>query len=369
MKRFLKFFTRKLLVTHIYGIPVKIDYRWFLVLGLLSWFVAQTIPNSLIGSFFGKFSLGLITVLVFFFSIFLHELAHAYVARRERIQVLEILLHPFGGLSKLRREPDTPGAEFRIAIAGPIASFFISLVFLAFWAVSNSLGTVILSPLFFALFLLNLLLAVFNLFPGYPLDGGRVLRAFLWRRGKDLNEATVLTGKFGQYIAATLIVFGIVVISISRDTFTGIWSILVGVFLFDSAAKIIRQINNFENLIVEQVMEMPVSIEPDETVMHFVDHILPLYKYVIFPVASKKQLYGFLVLDDIKRDLPREKWTSTTVKDVMRVIREDYFIEADALVTNAVALMQVNGLGVLGVIDPKAELVGFIQRGRIRRRS
>ena len=369
MKRFLEFFSRKLLVTHIYSIPVRIDYRWFLVLGLMGWFVARTIPASLIDNPLTAYLLGLVTVVVFFVSIFLHELAHAYVARKEGIQVLEILLHPFGGLARLRREPSTPKAEFRIAIAGPIASFLISGVFAGLWALTNLMGANVLSPLLFALSLLNLLLAVFNLFPGYPLDGGRVLRAFLWSRGKDLNEATVLTGKFGQIIAATLIVFGIAVILIARDAFTGLWTILVGVFLFDAAAKIIKQVNNFENLIVEQVMEMPVSIKPDTTVIQFVDNTLPLYRQVVFPVAEDRQLYGFMMIEDVKKNLPREKWNTTTVKEVMRPVKEDYFVESDSSVTAAISLMQLNGIGALGVIDSKAELVGFIQRGRIRRRS
>ncbi len=369
MTRFLEFFSRKLLLTHVYGIPIKIDYRWFLVLGVMAWFVARPIPASQIGNPLIRFSLGLVTVLIFFLSIYIHELAHAYLARKEGIQVIEILLHPFGGLAKLRREPDTPKAEFRIAIAGPIASFLISLVFMGLWAGSSYIGTSILSPLLFALFLLNLMLAIFNLFPGYPLDGGRVLRAILWKRGKDLSEATVLTGKFGQIIAATLVFFGVAIILISRDTFTGLWTILVGVFLFDAAVKIIRQVNNFENLIVREVMELPVAITPETTVMQFVDHKLPLYRQIVFPVAEDRELYGFVALKDIKKVLPREKWNETPIKDVMRVIREDYFVDSDSLVTDAVEQMRSNGLGVVGVINSKGEFVGYVRGGRIRKRS
>ncbi len=369
MKRLINFFNRKLRVTHIYGIPVNIDYRWFLVLGLMGWFVGRTIPPNLVASEFAKFSLGAVTVLIFFVSIFIHELAHAYFARREGIQVIEILLHPFGGLARLRREPSTPRAEFRIAIAGPIASFILSACFFGLWTGSNFLGTNILSPLLFALFLLNFLVALFNLCPGYPLDGGRVLRAVLWKRGKDLNEATVLTGRFGQIIAATLIVFGFAVILISKDAFTGLWTILVGVFLYDAAAKIIRQINNFENLIVQHVMEMPAAIDPETTVMQFVDHTLPLYRRVVFPIAADGQFYGFMLLEDVKKNLPREKWNSTLVRDVMRPVREDYFVDFASPVTEAVALMKINGIGAVGVIDSKAELVGFVQKGRIRRRN
>lgn len=180
----LKFFRRQLLLTHVSGIPVRIDYRWFFVLALMSWVTATSI-NSLIGNFLTSFIFGLLTTLIFFTSIFLHEYAHAFAARMEGVDVLEIVLHPFGGLARLRREPDTPRAEFRIAIAGPVASFLLALFFLALMWAFNTLGTNIIAPLFFLLALWNFLLAVFNLFPGYPLDGGRVLRAYLWRRGTD----------------------------------------------------------------------------------------------------------------------------------------------------------------------------------------
>nr|MBA3634481.1 M50 family metallopeptidase [Acidobacteriota bacterium] len=179
---FWEFFKRQLLIAHVSGIPVRIDYRWFFVLALMSWITATSV-NPLLENFLTSFIFGLVTTLIFFVSIFLHELAHAFIARIEGIQVVEIVLHPFGGMTRFRHEPDTPRAEFRIAIAGPVASFLLALLFLVLMAGFNSLGTNILAPLCFLLALGNFLLAIFNLFPGYPLDGGRVLRAYLWRRG------------------------------------------------------------------------------------------------------------------------------------------------------------------------------------------
>ena len=369
MNRLLKFFKRKVLLTHAYGTPVRIDYRWFLFLLIMAWMMMQSIPDDLVENGLSRFLFGLITTFIFFGTIFLHELAHAFVARREGIRVVEILLHPFGGLARLGREPDNPGTEFRIAIAGPIASFLISFAFLGLFAVSKSLDTAILSPLFFLLFLLNFLLAIFNLFPGYPLDGGRGLRAILWKRGADLNEATILTGKFGQIIAISLVVLGGVVIIINGDVFTGLWTILVGIFLFDAASGIIRDINNYEDLLVENIMELAISVSPASSVMEFVDNILPLHRQILFPVAADKQLYGFLVLEDLKKNLKRELWQKTKVKEVMRRIQEDYFLESDASVVEARQLMQVNGLGALGVVDSKGQLVGFVQQGRLGRKN
>lgn len=356
---FFQFFKRQLLVAHVSDIPVRIDYRWFFVLAIMTWITANGI-QSLTDDILTSVIFGLLTTLVFFASIFLHEFAHAVAARLENVEVLEIVLHPFGGLARLRHEPETPRAEFRIAIAGPVASFLLALLFLGLMAIANSLAANILAPLFFTLCLWNFLLAVFNLFPGYPLDGGRVLRAYLWRRGADLNEATVLTGKCGQIIAAVLIGFGIFIALVRADFFTGFWTILVGLFLYDAAKGIIIQIKNLDNISVESVMKPPVSVAPETDVLHFVDRILTLHRQTIFPVAKNRQLYGILSLGDLKK-LPREDWGKTKIQDVMRPITPDYFVEADTLLPEAKELMRENGIGALGVIDAQGNLVGFMQ--------
>ena len=361
------FFKRQLLIAHVSGIPVQIDYRWFFVLAIMTWITATSV-NSSFEDFPVSLVFGLLTTLIFFVSIFLHEFAHAFVARLEGLQVMEIVLHPFGGLTRFRHEPDTPRAEFRIAIAGPVASFLLALLFLALMAIFNALGANFLAPLFFLLALWNFLLAVFNLFPGYPLDGGRVLRSFLWHRGTNLNDATILTGRFGQIIAAALVIFGIYIAFGRSDFFTGFWTILVGLFLFDAAKSIIRQVHDSKKLIVEEVMSFPFSIEPEITILHFVDHILPLHRQTVFPVAKTSQLYGILVLEDLKK-LAREDWHKTKISAVMRAVTTDYFVETDTLLTESRQLMRENGIGALGVIDKTGSLVGFVQRNRIRQRQ
>ncbi len=358
--RLIQFFKRQIILAHVFGIPVRVDYRWFFVLALMSWLTASSIDSAFDNSFAGFF-FGFLTTLVFFASIFIHEVAHAVVARREKVQVVEIVLHPFGGLTRFRREPDTPRAEFRIAIAGPLASFLLALLFLALLAIANALGTDIIAKLSFLLFLWNLLLAIFNLFPGYPLDGGRVLRAYLWRRGTDLNEATVLTGRCGQIIAGVLILFGTFITLVRGDFFTGFWTILVGVFLYDSASGIIRQTKEQEKLIVEDVMQIPVTISPEADVLYFIDRILPVHRQTVFPVAKDRQLYGILSLEDLKK-LRREDWHKTQIQTVMRPVTPEYFVESNVLLTDAKELMRENGIGALGVVDAKGNLVGFMHR-------
>jgi Zn-dependent protease len=126
--RYLEFFKQQFLLAHIGGIPVRIDYRWFFVLAFMTWLTANSIL-AIIDNAFTAFLLGLLTTLLFFGSILFHELAHAFAARFESVEVLEIVLHPYGGLARLRHEPETPRAEFRIAIAGPAASFLLAIVF------------------------------------------------------------------------------------------------------------------------------------------------------------------------------------------------------------------------------------------------
>ncbi len=362
---FFKFFKQQIQIAHVYGIPIRADYRWFFVLIVLSCVTAASV-NAQLGNFLTSLFFGVLTTLIFFGSIFLHELAHAFIARMEGIQVLDIVLHPFGGITRFRREPDTPRAEFRIAIAGPTASFLLALIFFALMVAANSLGEGnILSPLFFLLFLLNFLLAVFNMFPGYPLDGGRVLRSFLWKRGTDLNEATILTGKFGQIIGGAMIAFGIFVAFVQGLFFMGFWTILVGIFLYDSAKGIIKEVKNMEKLIVEDVMTLPVSIKPETNVLHFVDHTLPVNRQTVFPVARDRQLYGLLVLEDLKK-LSREDWHKTEIQNVMRPITTEYFVESNTLLKDAKELMRLNGIGALGIIDSNGNLVGFMQSRKNR---
>jgi hypothetical protein len=214
----------------------------------------------------------------------------------------------------------------------------------------------------------NLLLAVFNLLPGYPLDGGRVLRALIWRRRGNINEATRISGLCGILIAVTLIVFGIYM-AVSpkwQGTLSGLWSVLVGLFLFDAAAGVVKHARNVRQTTVAEAMSAPIAIEPDVLISHFVDEILPLHRRVSFPVARGKKLHGMLALEDLKK-LPRESWRKTRARDVMRPVDPSLFVESSATMASADAIMQRNGVGSVAVVDSAGQLVGFLQRGRLKK--
>ncbi len=355
----LQAFKRQVVLVHVSGIPVRADMRWFLVLFLMTVITAASI-QPLILNWAGSVILGFLTTLVFFVSIFLHEFAHALLARAEGMKVVEIVLHPFGGLTRFTHEPKTPRAEFRIAVAGPAASFLLAVLFALLMTAANSAGLDILAILLFLLMLTNFLLAVFNLFPGYPLDGGRVLRAYLWRNGKDLNEATILTGRCGEVIAVGLIVLGAFAIVGRGQFFTGFWAILTGVFLFDSAKSIIGEVHAAGKRQVGDIMHLPIALTPDATIQHIVDTVLPMNRQTTFPVANQRQLYGILLLEDVKK-VRKEDWRKVLVRDVMRPIAPDHFVEAHMPVADAKELMRTNGIGALGVIDEAGNLVGFLQ--------
>jgi Zn-dependent protease len=334
------FYKKQITVARVYGIPVRIDYRWFLVVALSTWLISRNLQSAVIQ--LGSFSLrplepatawllGAITTAGLFISVFGHELSHALMARAEGIEIEEIVLHPFGGLARMRSEPENPRAEFRIAVAGPAASFLFAI--LAFGgakvaALGEYVATVVV---FFFLAWGNLLLAVFNLLPGYPLDGGRVLRAILWRNSGNISQATRLSGICGLLVAAVIILFGIYIMIApnwrpAQPYFMGVWSILVGLFLLDTAAKVVKSAQYAEPVTVRDAMSAPIAIEPELTITQLIDDFLPLHRQTSFPVALNQRLHGILSLEDLK-SLPREQWRLTRAREVMRPIAPRFFVE------------------------------------------
>ena len=373
------FYKQRITVARVYGIPVRIDYRWFVVFALSVWLIASnlhTVPLELGGmrlppvDLFTAWTLGIIATAGLFLSVLGHELSHALMGRVEGIEIEEIVLHPFGGLARLRTEPENPQAEFRIAIAGPAASFVFAVFAFVSAKLANSAGYQTAVAVFFLVGAGNLLLAIFNLLPGYPLDGGRVLRALLWRRSGDIVQATRLAGICGVLVAGTLIIFGIymAVAPSFRAYFMGLWSVLVGLFLLDSAVSVVRQSSSLRTAVVSDAMSPPFALEPDMLISRFIDEVLPLHRQAAFPVALNGHLYGIVSLQDLK-SLPRESWRVKRARDVMRPIAAPLFVPPTTTLTHARELMQTNGVGSLAVVDLKGELIGFLQSGTLRSRK
>jgi len=373
------FYKRQITVARVSRIPVRIDYRWFAVFLLSSWLVASNLHRGPIQLPWvllppmdpaSAWILGVVTTAGLFISVFGHELSHAMMGRAEGIEIEEIVLHPFGGLARLRNQPESPRAEFRIAVAGPAASFVFAIVALLAAKVA-ALGDyrAVVAVCFFV-GVGNLLLAIFNLFPGYPLDGGRVLRAILWRRSGNIAEATRMAGVCGVLVAGALIAFGIymAVAPSFRAYFMGLWSVLVGLFLLDAAIGVVRHGRSLGTATVADAMSPPVPLAPDVLISYFIDQILPQHRQVSFPVAEQGRLQGILSLADLKA-LPRETWRSKRARDVMRPVVPQMFVTAATPLAQAVDQMQHNGFGSLAVVDEKGALVGFLQNGKLRPRK
>jgi CBS domain-containing protein len=278
------------------------------------------------------------------------------------------VLHPCGGLARLRTQPQSPGAEFRIAVAGPAASFIFGLIAFGGMMLTAPLGFNFGTAFFFFVGAGNLLLAVFNLFPGYPLDGGRVLRAIIWKRSGSMRDATRIAGFCGQLMALVLILFGLYMALAPsfRAYFMGLWSVLVGVFLLGAATSVVRSAR--EQVTAGEAMSPPVVLEPDLPISRFVDEILPLQRYASFPVAQGQSLLGILTLEDLKK-LPRAQWRNRRVRDAMRPVNQSMFVKTSTNMDDAQELMQGNKVHALAVLDESGELVGFLRRGRIRRKK
>jgi CBS domain-containing protein len=219
----------------------------------------------------------------------------------------------------------------------------------------------------------NLLLALFNLFPGYPLDGGRVLRALLWRRTGDIKDATRKAGICGILIGGMLVLFGVYILispnwRAAQPYFMSVWSILVGLFLLDTALKVVKSAQHTRLVTVSDAMSPPVTIDPALMVTRFVDDILPLHRQTSFPVAVSGRLHGILSLEDLK-SLPRDRWATTSVQAVMRPVEPGFFVEAATTLDSAQSVMKENGVGAVAIVNARGELVGFLQRGSIKRRS
>src|SRR3989440_491687 len=369
-------FKRQILVARVFGIPVRIDYRWFIVFAMSVVLIASNVRKHplQLGTLripptgdFVAWTLGIVTTLALFLSVFGHELSHALMGRTEGIDIEEIVLHPFGGLARMRTQPANPKAEFRIAVAGPAASFVFSLIAFGGMIITASLQFNFGTAFFFFIGPGNLLLAIFNLFPGYPLDGGRVLRAIIWKRSGNIREATRIAGFCGQLMSLVLIAFGIYMALAPsfRAYFMGLWSVLVGVFLLSAATSVVRSVR--DSATVAQAMSPPIAIEPDLPITRFVDEFLPLHHQVTFPVAHERRLLGILSLEDLKK-IPREKWRGLRARQVMRTVDAHLFVPENATIESVNELLEHNGVGAVGVVNASGELVGFLRRGRLRKK-
>ncbi|MBI5886382.1 MAG: site-2 protease family protein [Deltaproteobacteria bacterium] len=348
----------------IFGIRITIDYTWFVVFVFFAWSLA-----------FGYFParhpgfdraayvvMGVISSFLLFACVLAHELSHSYVSNRLGVRVDEITLFIFGGVAHLSGEPQDPMAELKIALAGPFASVVLAG---AFWLAARLVGNAV-NPLVAAILsylaMINIVLVVFNMIPGFPLDGGRVLRAVWWRMSGNLAAATRAASAAGKGFALLLIIFGAV--QILTGNIAGLWSIFIGVFLQQAAGS------GYEQLLIKQALEGVkvkdlmstdvVTIDENVSVAEAVDGYFLTHHYASFPVVSMGRPKGLLMLAPI-RELPRDRWPSTRVADVMMSIDPEKMLAPDSPALDALLRMFNEGAGRLLVVEAGL-LVGVISR-------
>lgn len=343
------------------SIPVRVHVSWLIIFGLITWslsvgYFPRVLPEL---PLLTHWATGLVAALLLFVSVFLHELSHAVVARRRGLRVSSITLHVFGGVSQLEDEPRSPGAEFWMAIVGPLTSFAIAIV--AAVAASAVQSVPVPAAILGYLALVNAVIGAFNLVPGFPLDGGRVLRAALWRAKGDLRRATETASRVGGVIAVLLMVLG-VVRGLAGDFLGGLWFVLIGVFLRQAGEASYQQLlvrRALEPLTVRDVMTRDVvHVAPELSVARAVDDVLWRRHVASFPVVANGLVVGILSLRQL-RDVPRERWTETTVGEAMQRIGDPLTASAKDDLWAAFQKLSTNGLGRLAVVDG-GRLVGYL---------
>jgi len=352
-------------IGRIMGIPIQVHFSWLIVFGLITWslstyYFPQAAPDLPAVSYWTK---GALAALLLFASVTFHELSHSFVARKYNIPIESITLFIFGGVAQIRGEPPHPEAEFRIAIAGPVSSFFLAVLFYTLAAGS----TEAMRALFAYLARINFIIGMFNLIPGFPMDGGRVLRSIIWKKKKDFFYATQRASNIGQKIALFFIFFG--VFSIFASMPGGLWLMLIGWFLLTAAQASYQQAGLQQVLSgvkVKDVMTKDiVTLDPSLSLSEAVDSYFLRYGYGGFPVVDNGKLRGILTLKEIK-NITRDEWGKVRVSDVLTPHDVKWEIFPDEQALKALDLMIREDKGRIIVME-KGSIVGLITRNGIAR--
>lgn len=351
-------------VARVLGIDVRVDYSWFIILALIVWsFTANVFPARAPGLDRWVYALmGVLGALFFFVSLLLHELSHSVVARARGIPVAGITLFLFGGMAHTTKEAETPGDEFLIAVVGPLSSFLISVALYGIVVLGAGAGwhpAVLIVGEYLAA--LNVALAVFNLLPGFPLDGGRLFRAAVWKVTGSLTKATRVASGAGRLLGYGLIGLGIY-LAVGGDLFGGIWLAFIGWFLRNAAISSLRQRLAHDALdgvrAADAMTPAPVTVPADRTLDQLVDAFVQLQRYPALAVERNGEIVGLVSLNQVK-EVPRDTWPHTTVADVMIPAGADLVVRPDEAMSSVVDKLRGSPLRRVLVMDG-AHLAGII---------
>ena len=356
----------------VFGIDILVHWSWFGIFALLTWWLATGFFHDEYGDWTPeeRWASAVAAALIFFVSILLHELAHSLVAKREGLPVTSITLFIFGGVSALGGEPSTPGQEFRVAIVGPLVSFVLAAMFGAAAIAGHFSGVGREPPSAIALYLaiINFAVGVFNMMPGYPLDGGRVLRAALWARGRNLLAATRRASLAGTFLAFILIALGVVSI-LAGNFIGGAWFIVIGWFLRNVSEASYQQLlfrSILEGTMVGEMVKRDFNAAPPDTSLDtLVQEFMLAFGLRCVPIVAGQELLGLLTMQDLRR-VPREEWATTSVFKAMTPRQKLYTVDVREDVTEAMQIMARENVHQLPVMEAGL-FIGFITRADVLR--
>lgn len=367
-------------IGRILGIPIRVHASWFFIFFFVTWSLATGyLPDMLPGLSQPRYwAMGGVAALLLFASVLLHELGHSVVALQYRIPIGQITLFIFGGVAQMRKEPPHPRAEFLIAIAGPIVSFLLAAVCVGLVALLELLpaGTSVqgLMALGALLGMVNTQLGLFNLLPGFPLDGGRALRAGLWAWSKDFYRATSQAALVGLLFGIGFGLFGAVLLVgalsgtlSSAVASSGGWIILLGAFLFAAARGSRKQAAmraSLASLLVRDLMvKNIVALSPDITLEEAVNQYFLPYGYGEFPVVQDDRLVGVVNVRDIQA-VQNSLWACRQVASIMQTSPDETVVSPDMSAMQALEHMMSIGAERL-VVAQDGLLLGLVTRSSI----
>ncbi len=354
------------------GIRIGIDYSWFIIFGLLVFIMASAYlpvlaPNHSQLAYWGS-AVGI--SLLFFLSVLLHELAHSIVARRAGIPVNNIVLFIFGGMSQMEDEPGSPWDEFKMAIVGPLTSLGLAAVFFVAAMFAAGMGNPLLLASVSYLWFINAVLAVFNMVPGFPLDGGRVFRAALWKLTGSLRRATWIASIVGQGFGVLLIILGVgSIVYPPFRAFASIWFALIGWFLVSAARASYQQTilkDTLAHVPVTDVMTPAIAtVAPDVPISRLVADYFLRESASAFPVEDNGAVIGVVSVEDV-RAFPRDQWELRAVRDVMRPLEDARVLHANDDAWDAASRLAKAGADTV-FITKDGHMTGTVTRATIAR--
>ncbi|TES87675.1 MAG: site-2 protease family protein [Dehalococcoidia bacterium] len=355
----------------IFGIQFRIHYSWFiifvLITGSLSWqYFPYTYPEWSAPTYWLT---GIATSLLFFASVVAHELAHSLVARANDIPVKSITLFLFGGVAHMTREASRHGAELRMALAGPVASLVIGGLFFGLHLLLQSVNEP-LAALTFWLARINVVLALFNLIPGFPLDGGRVFRSLLWRFSGNYQRATRIAFEVGRGVGYLFVAGGVILMFLSRENwFNGLWLAFIGIFLTYMATASYRQTQWQAALMGVKVADVMTTtcpvISPYVTISRVVQDYIFVGGHQCFMVTDGGELQGILTLRNIK-SVDQKTWDTTAVSDVMTPAERLKVVRRDEEVLSVIEQMEEYGISQMPV-ESEGRVIGLVTRDDVLR--